>query len=78
MEITRRICIKRNTDVEYVYQRNFRLRQRITECRLWPVEIMRSVAVLGKAVENKQVRQKIGSEILSSLLKFINPALLVF
>lgn len=48
-------------------KRNFRLRQRITECRLWPVEIMRSVPVLGKAVENKQVRQKIDSEMLSEI-----------
>ncbi|GLD62332.1 cilia- and flagella-associated protein 70 isoform X1, partial [Lates japonicus] len=32
-----------------------RLRQKITESRLWPVEIMRSSAPLGKAVETKQL-----------------------
>uniref|UniRef100_A0A7N6FGN5 Cilia and flagella associated protein 70 n=1 Tax=Anabas testudineus TaxID=64144 RepID=A0A7N6FGN5_ANATE len=37
---------------------NTRLRQKITECRLWPVEIMRSMNVLGKAVENKQLSEE--------------------
>lgn len=36
---------------------NFRLRQKITESRLWPVEIMRSVAPLTKAAETKMVRR---------------------
>lgn len=35
---------------------DFRLRQRIIMSRLWPLEITRSLAPLGKAAESKQVR----------------------
>lgn len=73
----REIQIQKNENICNNVDCNFRLRQRITESRLWPVEIMRSLAPLAKAAETKVRRicyQSIGSEVSS--LYYIYPAVL--
>lgn len=45
---------------------NFRLKQRIMESRLWPVEIMRSLAPLAKVPVRQLCYQIIGSEMFQS------------
>nr|XP_019955065.1 PREDICTED: cilia- and flagella-associated protein 70 isoform X1 [Paralichthys olivaceus] len=53
-----------------------RLRQRITESRLWPVEIMRSVAPLGKAA-TKQIAEE-NAEILLHSVAFVDMGRLLY
>ncbi|XP_062248907.1 cilia- and flagella-associated protein 70 [Platichthys flesus] len=53
-----------------------RLRQRITESRLWPVEIMRSVAPQAKAVGKQPAEEN--SEILSHCVAFVDMGRLLY
>ncbi|XP_034434005.1 cilia- and flagella-associated protein 70 [Hippoglossus hippoglossus] len=53
-----------------------RLRQKITESRLWPVEIMRSVAPQGKAGSKQSAEET--SEILSHCVAFVDMGQLLY
>ncbi|CAK6974928.1 cilia- and flagella-associated protein 70 [Scomber scombrus] len=55
-----------------------RLRQRITESRLWPVEIMRSLAPLGKAAETTKLPPEEDPQIPFHGVVFVDVGMLLY